>query len=105
MCVLYFLSITVSTTVLLNESFYSRRKKYDAKEQVKTSYPRVFFVKLVQQAEFRPVGREDVEGWRLLACLEGLLQWDGQRLAVKQLLVLNSGTPESLPHGDVLKRH
>lgn len=54
---------------------------------------------------FRPVWREDVEGWRLLACLEGLLQWDGQRLAVKQLLVLNSGAPESLPHGDVLKRH
>lgn len=65
----------------------------------------ISLAKLVKQTGFRPVGREDVEGWRLLACLESLLQWDGQRLAVKQLLVLNSGTPESLPHGDVLKRH
>ena len=59
----------------------------------------------MKPAGFRPVGREDVEGWRLLACLESLLQWDGQRRAVKQLLVLNGGTPESLPHGNVLKRH
>lgn len=56
-------------------------------------------------AEFIPVRREDVEGWRLLACLKGLLHWNGQRRAVKQLLVLNGGAPESLPHGDVLKRH
>lgn len=56
-------------------------------------------------AEFRPVWCEDVEGWRLLARLEGLLHRNGQRRAVKQLLVLNGGTPESLPHGDVLKRH
>lgn len=53
----------------------------------------------------RPVGREDVEGRRLLAGLEGLLQRDGQRLAVEELLVLNSGTPESLSHGDVLEGH
>lgn len=33
-----------------------------------------------------------------------LLQWDRQRRAIKQLLVLNSRTPEGLPHGDVLKR-
>ena len=59
----------------------------------------------MKKAGFAPVGREDVEGRRLLACLEGLLQRDGQRRAVKQLLVLNCGTPECLPHGDVLKRH
>lgn len=57
------------------------------------------------EAEWIPVGCEDVEGWRLLACLEGLLHWNGQRRPVKQLLVLNGGAPESLPHGDVLKRH
>lgn len=53
----------------------------------------------------KPVRCEDVEGRRLLAGLEGLLQWDGQRRAVEQLLVLNGGTPERLPHGNVLKRH
>lgn len=53
----------------------------------------------------RPVRCEDVKRRRLLAGLEALLQRDGQRLAVKQLLILNSGTPESLPHGNVLKRH
>lgn len=52
-----------------------------------------------------PVRREDVEGRRLLARLEGLLQRDGQRLALKQLLVLDGGAPEGLPHGDVLERH
>lgn len=54
---------------------------------------------------FSPVRREDVEGRRLLARLEGLLQRDGQRLALKQLLVLDGGAPEGLPHGDVLERH
>lgn len=57
------------------------------------------------EAEFIPVGCEDVQGWRLLARLEGLLHRSGQGRAVKQLLVLNGGAPESLPHGDVLKRH
>lgn len=59
----------------------------------------------MQDAELAPVRCEDVEGWRLLAGLEGLLHWNGQRGAVKQLLVLNGGAPERLPHGDVLKRH
>lgn len=59
----------------------------------------------VQEVNRLPVRREDVEGRRLLARLEGLLHWDGQRGAVEQLLVLNGGAPESLPHGDVLKRH
>lgn len=54
---------------------------------------------------FRPVGREDVERRGLLAGLVRLLQWDGQRRAIKELLVLNGGTPEGLPHGNVLKRH
>lgn len=56
-------------------------------------------------AGFRPVGCEDVERWGLLAGVVRLLQWDRQRRAIKQLLVLNSRTPEGLPHGDVLKRH
>lgn len=54
---------------------------------------------------FRPVRCEDVERWWLLTGVEALLQRDGQRRAVKQLLVLNGGTPEGLPHSDVLKRH
>lgn len=58
-----------------------------------------------ESRSFIPVGCEDVQGWRLLARLEGLLHRNGQRRAVKQLLVLNGGAPESLPHGDVLKRH
>lgn len=57
------------------------------------------------EGEFIPVRCEDVEGWRLLTCLEGFLHRNWQRRAVKQLLVLNGGAPESLPHGDVLKRH
>lgn len=56
-------------------------------------------------AGFRPVGCEDVERWGLLAGVVRLLQWDRQRRAIKQLLVLNSRTPEGLPHGDVLKGH
>lgn len=53
----------------------------------------------------RPVGCEDVKRRWLLAGLKGFLQWDGQRLSVKQLLILNGRTPESLPHGNILKRH
>lgn len=54
---------------------------------------------------FWPVGREDVQRWRLFAQLVRLLHRDGQRLTLKQLLVLDRGAAESLPHRDVLKRH
>lgn len=54
---------------------------------------------------FWPVGREDVQRWRLFAQLVRLLHRDGQRLTLKQLLVLDGGAAESLPHRDVLKRH
>jgi len=73
---------------------YKERSDFTRREKVQLSV-----------SLFRPVRCEDVEGWRLLASVEGLMKWDGQRLAVKQLLVLNSRTPESLPHGNVLKRH
>lgn len=50
-----------------------------------------------------PVRGEDVQRRGLLTRLVGLLHRDGQRGALKQLLVLNGATPEGLPHGDVLK--
>lgn len=62
-------------------------------------------VAIVTATVFRPVRGKDVEGGRLLAGMEGLLHRDGQRRPFKQLLVLNGGAPEGLPHRDILKGH